>query len=200
MAVLLAILFGFLVFQFFSQQGNYPGGETTSALFAAEDIPSGTVLIGEMLEVKTVPSQALPPHYLSYREQAVGQQVLYPLVQGEVILPGKLAGGQGSILAQRCPPGKWCVNIPQAWFMAAPLDLAQGDRIEIASAAPGNSLEKTGFIATRVEVIELPGSGDSPGYILAVDDQEALNILYARVNEFQMLMLLRPAGGQEWVQ
>ncbi|MFL7813550.1 MAG: SAF domain-containing protein, partial [Anaerolineales bacterium] len=192
---LLAILFGFLVFQFFTRQGNYYAGETTSVLFAAEDIPSGTFLINELLEVKLVPRQVLPANYLNIPEQAVGQQVLYSLVKGEIILPGKLASGQGSVLAQRCPPRKWCIRIPEAWFLAAPMDLAEGDRIEIASALPGSPLEKAGFIATQVQVIDLPGSGENPGYVLAVDDQEALSILYARVNEFQMLVLLRPEGG-----
>ena len=194
-AVLLAILFGFLVFQFFIRQAAYAPGERTSALFAGEDIPGGTILTGEMLEVRDVPRQALPTNYLSFREQAVGQLTLYPLVSGEVILPGKLAGGQGSALAQRCPAGKWCISIPVAWFVAAPPDLAEGDRVEIASALPGKSLQEAGFIATQVQVVGLPAGEEDPAYVLAVDDQEALSILYARVNEFQLLVLLRPAGG-----
>lgn len=194
-AVLLAALFGFLVFQFFADQQRYTPGETTAALFAKKDIPSGTVLTSEMLEVKDVPLQALPDTHLSFKEQAVGQLTLYPLVAGEAILPGKLAGGQGGPLAQRCPSGKWCISIPLAWFVAAPPDLAEGDRVEIASALPGKSLGEAGFIATQVQVIGLPGNGEDPAYVLAVDDQEALNLLFARVNEFQLLVLLRPAGG-----
>ena len=194
-AVLLAVLFGFLVFQFFTDQQTYLPGETTSALFAKRDIPGGTILTGDMLELKEVPILALPDTYLSFKEGAVGQLTLYPLVEGEVILPGKLAGVQGSPAAQRCPSGKWCISVPLAWFVAAPPDLAEGDRVEIASALAGKSLEEAGFIATQVQVIGLPGTGEDPAYLLAVDDQEALNILYARVNEFQLLILLRPAGG-----
>lgn len=199
-AALLAILFGFLVFQFFTRQSAYSPGETTSALFASEDIPGGTILTREMLEVKNVPLQALPSSYLSYQEGAVGQLTLYPLVKGEVILPGKLAGDQGGALAQRCPAGKWCISVPVAWFVAAPPDLAEGDRVEIASAHSGKGLEEAGFIATQVQVVGLPGSLEVPAYILAVDDQEALNLLYARVNEFRLLVLLRPAGGYGWGQ
>jgi len=106
-----------------------------------------------------------------------------------------LAGDQGGALAQRCPSGKWCVSIPVAWFIAAPPDLAEGDRVEIASALPGGSLDETGFIATRVQVVALPGGGETLAYVFAVDDQEALSLLYARANEFQLLVLLRPAGG-----
>jgi len=194
-AVLLAGLFGFLVHQYFTDLGTYTSGETTSALFAREDIPGGTILTGEMLEVKEVPVRALPADHLTFKEQAVGHLTLYPLIEGEVILNGKLARNQGSALAQRCPSGKWCVSIPVIWFLAAPPDLAEGDRLEIASVLPGKSLVEAGFIATQVQVIGLPTSDDNPAYLLALNDKEAINLLYARVNEFQLLVLLRPAGG-----
>ena len=98
-------------------------------------------------------------------------------------------------MAQRCPAGKWCVSIPVSWFIAAPPDLAEGDLVEIASALPGRDLDQAGFIATRVQVVSLPGTQESPAYVFALDDQEALSLLYARTNEFQLLALLRPAGG-----
>jgi Flp pilus assembly protein CpaB len=194
-AVLLAVLFGFLVFQFFSRQQRIAPGELTSAVFAAQEIEIGTTLTAEMLDVRDVSLQAVPDSHLSFKEQAVGQLTLYPFVKGEVILPEKLAGDQGSAVAQRCPAGKWCVSIPVAWFIAAPPDLSEGDRVEIASVLPGRSLEEAGFIATRVQVVALPNNEEFPAYIFAVDDQEALSLLYARANDFQLLVLLRPAGG-----
>jgi Flp pilus assembly protein CpaB len=194
-AVLLAAMFGVLVFQFFAQQQRVAPGEITSAVFAARDIESGAQLTGEMLEIRDVSLSAVPVSHLSFKEQAVGRVTLYPLVEGEVVLPEKLAGDQGGAVAQRCPSGKWCVSIPVAWFIAAPPDMAEGDRLEIASVLPGKKFEETGFIATEVQVVALPGGGESPAYVLAVDDQEALTLLYARANQFQLLVLLRPAGG-----
>ncbi|HDD56329.1 MAG TPA: Flp pilus assembly protein CpaB [Chloroflexi bacterium] len=194
-AILLAVLFGFLVFQFFSRQQTYAPGETTSVIVAAEAIPGGTLLTGAMVEFRTVPIGILPDSYLSAKEQAVGQLTLYPLVKGEPILNEKLARNQGGFLAQRCPAGKWCLSIPVSWFIASPPDLAVGDRVEIASAQPGRGLEEAGFIAAQVQVIALPSDAAEPAYVLAVDDREALNLLYARVNEFQLLVLLRPTGG-----
>jgi hypothetical protein len=67
--------------------------------------------------------------------------------------------------------------------------------LEIASVLPGKSLEEAGFIATTVQVVALPGDEEFPAYVLAVDGQEAISLLYARANEFQLLVLLRPAGG-----
>jgi len=194
-AVLLAVLFGVLVFQFFSRQQQMVPGELTSVVFAAQEIKSGTTLSAEILEVREVSVRAIPGSHFSYKEQAIGQVTLYPLVEGEVLLPEKLAGDRGGAVAQRCPPGKWCVSIPVAWFIATPPDLAVGDRLEIASVLPGNSLEEAGFIATTVQVVALPGGEEFPAYVLAVDDQEAMSLLYARANKFQLLVLLRPAGG-----
>ncbi len=194
-AVLLATLFGFLVFQFFSRQQRIAPGELTSVLFAEQDLEIGTLLTGEMLEVREVSVQAVPDSHLRYKEQAVGHLTLYPLVKGEVLLPGKLAGDQGGAVAQRCPAGKWCVSIPVAWFIATPPDLAEGDRLEIASVLPGRDLAEAGFIATKVQVVALPSLEEFPAYVFALDDQEALSLLYARANEYQLLVLLRPAGG-----
>lgn len=194
-AILLAVLFGVLVFQFFSRQQQMAPGELTSVVFAAQEIKSGTTLSAEMLEVRDVSIRAVPRSHFSYQEQAIGQVTLYPLVEGEVLLPEKLAGDRGGAVAQRCPPGKWCVSIPVTWFIAAPPDLAVGDRLEIASVLPGNSLEEAGFIAAMVQVVALPGDEEFPAYVLAVNDQEAISLLYARANEFQLLVLLRPAGG-----
>lgn len=194
-AILLAVLFGVLVFQFFSRQQQMAPGELTPAVFAAQEIMSGTTLTAEILEVRDVSVRAVPGSHFSYKEQAIGKVTLYPLVEGEVLLPEKLAGDRGGAVAQRCPPGKWCVSIPVAWFIAAPPDLAVGDRLEIASVLPGNSLEEAGFIAATVRVVALPGDEEFPAYVLAVDGQEAISLLYARANEFQLLVLLRPAGG-----
>jgi len=193
-AILLAILFGILVFQFFARQQRITPGELTSVVFAAQDIAADTQITLDMLEVREVSIQAVPESHLNYLEQAVGELTLYPVVEGEVILGEKLAGDRGGAIAQRCPSGKWCVSIPVAWFIAAPPDLAVGDRVEIASVLQGKSLEEAGFIAAGVMVVELPDSSETPAYVFAVGNGEALSLLYARANEFQLLILLRPAG------
>ena len=194
-SILLAVLFGVLVFQFFFSQQRIAPGELIPAVFAAQEIKSGTTLTAEMLDVRDVSVRAIPGSHFSYQEQPIGQVTLYPLIEGDVLLAEKLAGDKGGAVAQRCPAGKWCVSIPVTWFIDAPPDLAMGDRLEIASVLPGNNLEEAGFIATTVQVVALPGDEEFPAYVLAVDDQEAISLLYARANEFQLLVLLRPTGG-----
>lgn len=194
-AVLLAILFGVLVFQFFSQQQRFTPDELTYAVFAAQDIDVGTTLTEDLLRVRQVSLRAVPESHFNFKEQVIGRVTLYPLAGGEAVLPGKLSGESGGAIAQRCPSEKWCVSIPVAWFIASPPDLAEGDRVEIASVLPGEGIEEAGFVATEVQVVALPADEESPAYVFAVADREALSLLYARANEFQMLVLLRPAGG-----
>jgi len=81
------VLFGFLVFQFFSRQQRLAPGELTPAVFAAQDIEIGTLLTSELLDVRDVSVRAVPDSHLSFKEGAVGKLTRYPLVKGEVILP-----------------------------------------------------------------------------------------------------------------
>jgi Flp pilus assembly protein CpaB len=193
-AFLLALLFGVLSFQFFTQQIPVEQGERIRAVFANQDISLGTAITVEMLVLRDVPADAVPPLHYTFIEQVVGRVALYPLVAGEVILPGKLLGDQGGPIAQRCPAGYWCLSIPAKWFVATPPDLAEGDSLEIAAVQPGSPLDEAGYIATEVLVVALPQGGEDGAYVLAVDDQEAIWILYAHANQFQLLVLLRPAG------
>jgi len=193
-AILLAVLFGVLVYQFFNTQRSAVSGPLLPVVFAAQDIPAGATLSAQMMERKRVSSRAVPPSHISYPEQLIGRKALYPMIKGEVILPEKLLGEQGSLMAERCPGGKWCVSIPAAWFTAEPPELAVGDRVDIASAQPGSGREEAGFIASEVQVVGVPGGESNPAYVLAFDDQEALSLLFAYVNEFHLLVLLRPAG------
>lgn len=195
MAALLAILFGILVFQFFARQQRIAPGSMTSAVFASGDIKAGTVIMEGMLEIREVSILSVPDSHLMYKEQAIGKSTLYPLISGEVVLPEKLAGKPGGMVASRCPIGKWCVRVPADWFIASPPDLAEGDLVEIASSLPGIDPGGTGFIAAGVQVVLLPENEESPAYVLALDDQEALSLLYARTNQFQLLALLRPTEG-----
>lgn len=193
-AVLLAVLFGVLVFHFFASQQQSYLGETTPVLLAVRDIESGTQLSAEMLETVELPVSFLPDSYFSVIEQAAGRTAIYPLMKGEIIRPEKVSGPESGGVAARCPAERWCINVPEKWFIAAPPDLAVGNRLEIVSALPGQKYQEAGFIASDVVVVSLPANKESPEYVLAVDDQEALSLLYARVNQYQLLVLLRPWG------
>ena len=146
------------------------------------------------LEIKQVPPELLPDSYFDSIKPLIGSNLASPVAEGEMLLPAKLQGIPNGSLAYLCPARKWCLNIPQDWFVAPPPELAVGDWVDVAASFPGSSMEDSGFIAGEVEVILLPEENRPVAYVLALDDQEALAILYAHANDFQVMVMLRPAG------
>lgn len=193
-ALLLSTLFAILVYQLYAREANVIWGSTLPAVFARHELERGEALKENSLEIKRVPPELLPDSYFDSIKPLIGSSLAYPVAEGEILVPAKLQGMTKGSLAYLCPAGKWCLNIPQDWFIAPPPELAVGDWVDIVAAYPGNSMEESGFIAGEVEVILLPEENGPVAYILALDDQEALAILYAHANDFQVMVLLRPAG------
>ena len=194
-AVLLAVLFGVLTYSFFTRRDPSSEGPLTIAVFSSTQIPVGEMLTEDHFTVKKVAEKALPAAYFQGKEALIGRKTLYPLAAGEVITPHKLAGGQGGPIAQRCPAQRWCVRVPESWFIARPPELAAGDLLEIGAAHPEQGRDNLGFIADEVQVVAIDHSPETPGYIFAVDDQDALSLLYARTKGFHLIALLQPGGG-----
>lgn len=193
-ALLLSTLFAILVYQLYAQEANLVWGSSLPAVFASHELERGEELKGTSLEIKQVPPELLPDSYFNSIKPLIGSTLAYPVAVGEMLVPAKLQGSKQGSLAYLCPAGKWCLNIPLNWFIAPPPELAVGDLIDIAAAYPGSSMDESGFIAGEVEVILLPEVNGPLAYVLALDDQEALAILYAHANDFQVMVLLRPAG------
>ena len=191
-AILFAILFAVFYYKSNLEKSEFLTGDLVPALFAVEDIDLGTTLTEEMLEIKQVPSQSIPQSSFRFKEEVIGKVLYYPLTANEVLTLEKILGSTGGLAAQRCPAGKWCVNIPEDWLVAPPPRIEIGDRLEIAAVLPGRAQDESGFIATDVELIEVPGDLNNRSYIFAVNDQEALSLLFAHANDFQMIVILRP--------
>ncbi len=192
-ALLLSVLFAVLVFYPIAERmGETP--REVQAVFARIDIPAGAILTAGQLEERQVQEDALPGNYIARVEGVIGRAALYPMVAGEAVLPHKLMGGVGGPIAQRCPSGDWCVSVPMNWFAAPAPMLAEGDLLDIAASPPGLPPEETGIIAIQVRVVQPPTDSTQP-IVLAMNEREALALLYAWRNEFEILLLLRPAGG-----
>lgn len=195
-AAILAVLFGVLLYSSLSRQNLWTSGDLISMVFAAEDIPSGIAITEDMLTEKKIPEQLASSSGFLYQEQIIGREAIFPLIAGEMILTGKLVGDQGGPTSGRCPRAKWCVSLPTRWLIAAPPSLAVGDRIEIASVLPGENPEHAGFVVTGGQIVYQTNLIDQASYVIAVDDREALSLLYAAANQFQLLVLVRPSRGQ----
>jgi Flp pilus assembly protein CpaB len=195
-ALLLAILAGVLTYRYLEQLRN-AALPTEAALVARLDIRPGTVVLPEMVEVRSVPQAVLPAGHLTDPQQAEGRVALVAIARGEVLLSERLSGGPESALSARLPDGRWAMVLPVGW-LASPLpEMRVGDQIELLAYQEGEPQASAGVVVSGVEVLAIAGSDVAAERVtLAVTLQEATAILYARANGFSLLALLRPMGVQ----
>jgi Flp pilus assembly protein CpaB len=193
-AILLAALAGILTFVYLDRlrASSLP---SNPAVVALVDIAPGDTIDETMVAIQPLPESALPLGYLTDLSQAVGRVAAVPIAAREVLLPGRFVGGGGEGLSGRLPDGRWAMILPVGWLISGTPELIEGDRLEIMAYQAGQPSDQVGVIVTAVEVMSFSGSPDSPDRLtLAVDLDQARTILYARVNGFSLLGLLRPAG------
>jgi len=194
-AVLLAVLAGALTFTFLEQlqAESVPTGQ---ALVALQDIRPGTEITFDMVEVRRVPIAQLPRDAATETSQAVGRIVALPIVAGEVIIPERLAGtaAEGGLSA-KLPDGRWALVLTRGWLISPIPEVKVGDRVDLVAYLTGDPQTDAGVIVSAVEIIDFSGSSGSPDQLtVAVTLDEAITILYAHVNKFNILPLLRPEG------
>jgi Flp pilus assembly protein CpaB len=194
-AVLLAVLAGALTFAFLEQlqAESVPTGQ---ALVALQDIRPGTEITFDMVDVRRVPIAQLPRDAATETSQAVGRIVALPIVAGEVIIPERLAGtsAEGGLSA-KLPDGRWALVLTRGWLISPIPEVKVGDRVDLVAYLTGDPQTDAGVIVSAVEIIDFSGSSGSPDQLtVAVTLDEAITILYAHVNKFNILPLLRPEG------
>ena len=192
-ALLLALLAGVLTFLYLDdiRKQSLP---TAQAAVALNDIRPGSVITSDRVEIRSVPAATLPDGAVMEMRNVVGRTTIYPLAAGEVILLRDLRGEDGGGLAARLPDGRWAMVLPVGW-LASPLpEVENGDLIDILAYPPGQNVDQVGLIVERVELVAGAG-GEAGAVTLAVSLEQASSILYAHVNGFQMLGLLKAQGG-----
>lgn len=140
-AVLAGVLAAALMLAYLNNQSKAPstldvateGGEVAPVVVVKRDIPYGTKLTEEMLEVRALPVAALLSGAISDPRQVVGKVTTAPLVAGEQIVPSKVSAYSGQdTLSYRVPAGRRAVSLQvphEAWATAG---LAQpGDYVDV---------------------------------------------------------------------
>jgi Flp pilus assembly protein CpaB len=194
-AILLAVLAAVLTFNYL-QDVRAAAVPTGKAVVALQDIRLGTTITGDMVELRDVPEAALPPSRITSISDVAGRVATMPLSAGEVLLPSKVsAPGEGGLSSQ-LPDGRWAMVLPSGWMISPVPELSPGDRIELLTYLEGQPPGEASVVVSAVEVLAFSGDTSNPGQLtLAVTLDEAITILYARVNGFTLLPLLRPRGG-----
>jgi Flp pilus assembly protein CpaB len=194
-AILLSVLAGSLTYVYLDRlRAETLPSEST--LVASRDIRAGEMLDESMVELRAVPQAILPAGHLTDLSQALGRVALFPIAANEVLLPKHFAGGPGSGLSARLPDGRWAMVLPSGWLASPVPELTSDDGLDLVAYQAGQPVEEAGVIVTAVQVLEFSGAAaDADTLTLAVSLEEAVAILYARSNGFELLALLRPEGG-----
>ena len=168
---------------------------TTDAVLALQDIRPGEEILVGLVEVRPVPASIIPAGAFSDVNDVIGRIPANPIEASEIILSNDLTGERGSGLSARLPDGRWAMVLPSGWLVSPVPDIILGDRIDLVAYLSGQPVVEAGVIVGAVEVLEFKGSSANPERLtLAVTLEEAIAILYARANGFNLLTLLRPEG------
>jgi Flp pilus assembly protein CpaB len=193
-ALLLALLAGALTFTYLEQL-RAQAVPTAMVAVAQVDVAPGTILSAEMVAQEAVPEGLIPEGALRDPAEVIGHVALQPVVAHQIFLKAMLSGYREGALSARLPDGRWAMVLPSSWLISPVPSLEDGDRIDLVAYFKGDPQRDAGVIVTAVKILAVAREQDVVEHLtLAVDLDEAIKILYARVNGFAILPLLRPQG------
>jgi pilus assembly protein CpaB len=151
-AIVLGLGAGYSALQYLNNRPSVvpvtSGGQLATVVVAARDLPLGTVLGEEDLQLVEWPAGAVPVGFSSAKEEVIGRSLIYGVQMNEIILSGKLADSGLLGILPLIPPG-----------------------MRAASIAVDKVVGVAGFVTpqTKVDVILImtpPGSEDPVGQLI----------------------------------
>jgi pilus assembly protein CpaB len=142
LGLFLGIVSAVLVVVYLSQAGE-GGGDVSSAVVtpvvvATQDIPAGTRVTEEMLELKELSAAAVLASAYRDTGDVIGQVTRVPLVAGEQVIPTKVTATGAAItnvenppLAYVVPEGKRAVSVQVSSVIAASGLIRPGDYVDV---------------------------------------------------------------------
>ena len=161
------------------------GGPPVAVVAAAREVPRGSVLTGQALELVTLPSRFVPPGALRDVASAGGRTVVVDLAAGEIVTELRLAGAGAGPTASLVPPGLRAVQVP----VAASVGVKPGDLVDVIATFGGGGAH-TEVTGEALEVLRVdrggagadfggaPTSG-TVGLVLLVTPYEAERLAFA---------------------
>ena len=162
-AVALAVVTGIVIYAALNRTDSDaaarsgPVGPGIAVLTAAGDIPAGTVITPDMLQVATVPQDNVLPGTIQNPELAEGSVARIPILEGEQILSGKLVtvGTGGTGLSYIIPEGHRAVAVAVNKVIGADGLLRPGDRADVI-AVVDIQLAEGQFAAGAGQIAAIP--------------------------------------------
>jgi Flp pilus assembly protein CpaB len=195
LAILLSLVSAVLTF-FYLEDLRARSIPSLTVVVALRDIRPGTIITVDDVGLQEAPQGIVPTNHMQDVDRVVGRSSIATIHEKEVILSSDLAGVEQSSLSDRIPDGRWAMILPAAWLVSPVPTVREGDRLDLMAYLAGQSREELGLVVSAVECIGFaPGSDQAEYLTLAVTQEEAKAILFARANGYSLLVLLRPAGG-----
>jgi pilus assembly protein CpaB len=210
---LLALFFGLvgaiLIYVYLSSvDGGGGGGQITGAaqpvVVTAQDIPAGTSITADMVEVQPIPEGLVLSGAFTETTDIVGKVSLYPMASGEQVLRSDFATGllENPALAESVPDSLRGVSVEVGEITAAGGLIRPGDRVDVVVAFQDASAltvlknvevlaiaqnvepsvatsEEEGVVTQRQVVTEGEAKEDAISSTLAVSPQQAQVLLAA---------------------
>ena len=130
----------------------------TPVLMAKEDIPAGSQINPEKLEVKIVPNQFVQPQAVTSLDRIAGMLTIAPISKGEQVTLSKLSFKQaaGGGLAGVTPVGKRAITISVDNISSLAGMIKPGDYVDVIAAVPVPvPVQGSQQVATQAAVIPL---------------------------------------------
>jgi pilus assembly protein CpaB len=130
----IAAIFVFVALSNFGGTDGGGGGGSGSAVVTTQDVGVGTVLTADMLQVVSVPGDALVAGAFTDKSKAVGLKALYPLAKGEQVSSAKVVGKgaeEGKGIGWVTPPGKRAVSVEIDQTTSAGGLIVAGDHVDV---------------------------------------------------------------------
>jgi Flp pilus assembly protein CpaB len=143
LALFFGLVFAILTYVFFSNVADDGGGQisglTKPVVVAAQNVPAGTRITADMVEVKFIPEGLVLSNIFSDTEAVVGQVSAVPLTAGEQIVAGRVSAsgidlaqfGDNPPLAVVIPEGMRGVSIQVSEVAASGGLIQPGDYVDV---------------------------------------------------------------------
>ena len=198
--------------------------DPVQVLVTAKDVPAGTTLEVNLLDVAKVPEKFVQPYAARTPRDVTGLVTAVPLAKGEQVLMNKLRRADevpsGSTLAGMTPEGKRAVTVGVDAITGVGGFVRPGDEVDVlwtlklpqAGAGPNDSqfvmltlFQKVPVLAVNGQMAGRPavGEGGQQGQqaprdytvTLALNPQDTAFLLFART-QGQIQLSLRPKQGE----
>jgi pilus assembly protein CpaB len=169
-AALFAAVAGALVFVVLQDAEGGGGGSiaaTVSVVVASQDLPANTRLTAEMLDVKSLPVEAVVDNGFGTTGELVGLATRFPLAKGEQLAPSKVALGaveDEDDLAGVLPSGKRGVAVEVTEITGVGGLLLPGNAVDVIAVFGRGAagIDKAVTILQNIEVLSVAQEAQEP--------------------------------------